>query len=260
MDELRKKLKTLMIRRLKGDVWPELPDKTFIDHYIDLNPEEKKLYRQIKNQQVDMLSEEINEKINFALPITVLSYGQSCCDTPALVDPEWVKPSTKMLELHELLSELVMVSKVVVFTKYARMCHILDEWLPWNSVSFTGELTHKERKRRQDDFLTNPETRVFIMDTAGAQAIDLHGKDVDGVWHQGAEYLVRYDSLWNPAMNSQVEDRIHRIGQKEKVTIVDFITRGTVEERVRKALVKKQSITQRIIEGQLTGEEWLDLM
>jgi len=260
MDELNTKLKTLMIRRLKENVWKELPDKTYQDHFIDLSKDEKKLYQQIKKQEMDMLSDEVNEKINLSLPVTLLTYGQSCTDTPALLDPNWTKPSTKMLECHEILSELTPVSKVVIFTKFARMCHILHEWLPWRSEVFTGELTHKERKVRQDRFLTNPDVRVFIMDTAGAQAIDLHGKMVDDVWHQGADYLIRYDSLWNPAMNAQVEDRIHRIGQTEQVTIIDLICRGTVEERVRKALRQKQYITQRIIEGKITRDQCQDLM
>jgi len=260
MDELHWKLKVLMIRRLKEDVWEQLPPKTYIEHRIDLSAEESKLYKEIKNQKAISFGEEMNDKINVALPMVVIMYGQSLLNTPALIDPTWTKPSTKMTELHGLLSELVMVSKVVVFTKSCRMCHILDKWLPWDSWTFTGELPIKERKRRQDDFLTNPETRVFIMDTAGARGIDLHGKDIDGVWHQGAEYLIRFDSLWNPAMNAQVDDRIHRIGQKERVTIIDFVTNGTVEEKIKKTLSTREGVNYQVVEGKIMGEEWQEIM
>jgi len=260
MESLKEKLKTVMIRRLKKDVWKELPDKAYLDHYIDLSAEEKKLYKQIKKQQLDMVSPEINEKINICLPIGLLSYGQMCVNTPTLIDRKWTKPSTKMKELYDLLEELTVISKVVVFTKFAKMCHILHQWLPWESVVFTGELTTKQRRKRQVDFLTKEEIRVFIMDTAGAQAIDLHGIEVDGVWHQGAEYLIRYDNLWNPAMNEQVEDRIHRVGQKEKVTIIDLIARGTIEEKIKSLLVAKKEVTKKVIDKDLTKKECMTLM
>ena len=55
-------------------------------------------------------------------------------------------------------------------------------------------------------------------------------------------------------------EAVHRVGQKEKVTIIDMIARGTIEEKIKKTLVAKKEITKRIIDKNLTQKECMTLM
>ena len=258
--DVEKKLKYIMIRRLKKDVRDDLPEKTYREHYVELTKDERSIYSKLKNQDMDLWSNELNDKFNDALPMSRIIYGQLAVDTPALLSDEWTRPSTKMEELYDMLTELVPISKVVVFSKYAKMCKILHHWLPWPSICYTGELTINQRRQAQERFLTDSGVPIFIMDTAGAEAIDLHGMEKDGVWHQGAEYLIRYDSLWNPDRNAQVEDRIHRVGQKERVTIIEMIAKNTVEEKIRARLMQKTAVIKQIITKTMTERECQTLM
>ena len=260
IDELRLKLKPMMIRRTKEEVLPDMPPKTYNTIWIDLSKKEKKLYKDLKNQCIELSTEELNEKVNENIDLVFGIFAQSFVDAPILLDPEMNFPSTKMKELADLLGDMTEHSKVVVFTKYARMCHILHEWLPWKSIMYTGEMDYKQKEKAKMDFLLEEDNRLFIMDTAGAESIDLHGTEVDGEWINGADYLIFFDSLWNPTMNEQIEDRIHRVGKDVPVNIIYLRTKGTIEEKIHKVNEERSELFYRVIDEKLTEEDIRNLL
>lgn len=263
IDDLKLKLEPIMLRRRKEEVLKDLPPKIYNTLWISLSLKEKKLYNDLKRQNISLSTKELSNKINNNQQIALIIYAQELVNAPVLIDPRLDFPSSKMRELLDLLEEIFSTdedAKVVIFSKYARMCHILNDWLPWSSVIYTGEKTAKEREKIRLDFLTNDDTKIFIMDEAGAVSIDLHGINIKGEWKNGADYLIFYDRLWNPNMNEQIEDRIHRLGKDRPVNIISFLTVGTIEERVNEVLKKKSELTYRVVDEKINEDDALKLL
>jgi SNF2 family DNA or RNA helicase len=68
-----------------------------------------------------------------------------------------------------------------------------------------------------------------------------------------ANYVVHFDSWWNPATMSQAEDRTHRIGQTKNVFIASLITQDTVEERIQRILEDKRALFKEVV-GEISDE------
>ena len=94
------------------------------------------------------------------------------------------------------------------------------------------------------DFQTRTEIFVFLLSTrAGGLGINLTSADT----------VIFYDSDWNPTIDSQAMDRAHRLGQTKQVTVYRLITRGTIEERIRKRALQKEEVQRVVISGGASG-------
>lgn len=77
----------------------------------------------------------------------------------------------------------------------------------------------------------------------------------------GADTVIHFDPWWNPAAEDQATDRVHRIGQKNTVTVIRMITRGSIEEQVVKLGERKRAMFDQMITAgeamptQLTPED-----
>ena len=82
----------------------------------------------------------------------------------------------------------------------------------------------------------------------------------------GADIVIHYDSWWNPAVENQATDRVHRIGQKNKVISYKLITQKTIEEKILELHNRKQGLVKDVVSGdedvisKLTWEEVLELL
>ena len=70
----------------------------------------------------------------------------------------------------------------------------------------------------------------------------------------GADVVIHLDIWWNPQVENQATDRAHRIGQTKKVTVIKFVTRGTIEERIIELQNKKRILSDNLIEGKDNSE------
>ena len=70
-----------------------------------------------------------------------------------------------------------------------------------------------------------------------------------GINLTSADTVIFYDSDWNPTIDSQAMDRAHRLGQTKQVTVYRMITRGTIEERIRKRALQKEEVQRVVISG-----------
>ena len=107
------------------------------------------------------------------------------------------------------------------------------------------------------DFQTNEETTAFVLSLkAGGVGLNL----------TAATHVIHYDRWWNPAVENQATDRAFRIGQTSDVTVHKLITTGTVEERIDRMLVTKQSLADEILSSdaakftEMTNDEVLNLI
>src|ERR1019366_7963869 len=110
-------------------------------------------------------------------------------------------------------------------------------------VSFHGGVPSDKRPALVERFRDDPTCRVFLSTDAGSTGLNL----------QHASTLVNLDLPWNPAILEQRIARIHRMGQTRPVRVINFVSKGTIEEGMLSVLAFKRSLSAGILDGG-TGE------
>jgi superfamily II DNA/RNA helicase len=131
---------------------------------------------------------------------------------------------------------------VVVFSQWETMVFEAAKVLDGLGVGYTvlhGGLPGKDRKEVLEKFKSDPGCRVFLSTDAGGTGLNL----------QVADTVVNLELPWNPAVLEQRIARVHRMGQSRPVRVINFVTRGTIEERVLRTLEAKQGLFSGIFEG-----------
>lgn len=234
------RIQPFFLRRKKDEVLKDLPPKIYQNRYVILSKEEKQIYEDIKKG-----AHELTE--NAQAMQTVLRCKQFC-NHPALIGIE-TKTHSKLDSFTEILDELVVKNgaKVLVFSQYAKMCRILiDEVLEKMKLKYlyiSGDTEKTRRATMQEEFNTDDKIDLMI----GTDAMST------GLNFASAGYVINYDDFWSPSIMEQREDRAHRIGQKFTVNVINFITKDTVEERIRDVLYNKAKVSSQVL-GDMTEE------
>ncbi len=147
-------------------------------------------------------------------------------------------------ELATLLDDLFTrpEEKAVVFSQWTRTHEIIIRRLQARGigyVSFHGGVPSEKRPALIERFRDDPACRVFLSTDAGSTGLNL----------QHASTLVNMDLPWNPAILEQRIGRIHRIGQKRPVQVVNFVSKGSIEEGMLSVLAFKRSLSAGILDG-----------
>ncbi|KAK1756976.1 putative DNA helicase ino80 [Echria macrotheca] len=156
----------------------------------------------------------------------------------------FVTDSGKLAKLDELLRELKEGGhRVLLYFQMTRMIDLMEEYLTYRNYKYCrldGSTKLEDRRDTVADFQTRPEIFIFLLSTrAGGLGINLTSADT----------VIFYDSDWNPTIDSQAMDRAHRLGQTKQVTVYRLITRGTIEERIRKRAMQKEEVQRVVITG-----------
>lgn len=160
----------------------------------------------------------------------------------------FVTDSGKLAKLDELLRELKNGGhRVLLYFQMTRMIDLMEEYLTYRNYKYCrldGSTKLEDRRDTVLDFQQRPEIFVFLLSTrAGGLGINLTAADT----------VIFYDSDWNPTIDSQAMDRAHRLGQTKQVTVYRLITRGTIEERIRKRALQKEEVQRVVISGGAGG-------
>jgi len=155
------------------------------------------------------------------------------------IDTSNFSSSTKVEAALKVVKDMLHTDKThkaIVFSQYTRMLDIV-EWRFVTSgirvVKLMGYMPLKERQSVLNRFRTDPNVPVILMSLkAGGEGLNL----------QEASHVMCLDPWWNPAVEAQAADRIHRIGQTKPATIYKFISRGTVEEKILRLQDKKRNV------------------
>jgi SNF2 family DNA or RNA helicase len=139
-------------------------------------------------------------------------------------------------------------SKVVVFTTYLGMLHLIQDSLKERGIEsrlYSGEMNAKEKETSKEEFQNSKEVRVLISSDAGGYGVDL----------PQANLLVNYDLPWSAGTAVQRNSRIRRASSKWKTVIIqDFLVFNSIEERQYEMLNQKNAVADAVIDGEGINE------
>ena len=257
-ERLRAMCAPFILRRLKGDVLKDLPDKLEEHRYARFGEEQRKLYdAQVAHMQRTLSEAEPGEKLKVLAELTKIR--EICCD-PSLVAENYRGGSAKREACLDLIKSAVDGDhRLLLFSQFTSMLALLEEDLGKEGIPYykiTGSTPKEERLRLVHAF-NGDSTPVFLISLkAGGTGLNLTGADV----------VIHYDPWWNLAAENQASDRAHRIGQTKKVTVYKLIAKGTVEEKIVKLQEAKQNLSDSVVQAggnplaALTQEELMDLL
>lgn len=240
LDELRDTMSKVMLRRTKGDVL-DLPPKVHVNEYVEMTPQQKKLYSEVVKQVRDNI-----DKIRlYPDPLSEMLRLRQVTGYPGILSTT-VTESAKMDRLEELVEEIASVNeKCIVFSQWSTMTNIVKEKLKrFNPAYITGEVKSEDRMDEIKRFQNDPECKVII-GTIGAMGT--------GLTLTAASTVIFLDEPWNRGIKDQAEDRAHRIGTRGTVRIVTLITKDSVDEGIYNLVQKKGKMADLLIDGKVDG-------
>jgi superfamily II DNA or RNA helicase len=240
LQDIRESLTGIMIRRTKNEVLRQLPERTDKNFFVPLTREQFVVhdeYREIvarlvaKWRRYRFLCDADQKRLMIALNLM-----RMVSDNTFLVDKKTIH-GPKIEELEIILRELVVDGgkKVVIFTQWLRMAELVEEKLKRNNIGYShlhGGVPSKGRRDLISRFREDPKCSVFLSTDAGGVGLNL----------QCSSVVINMDIPWNPAVLEQRIGRVHRMGQKKPVRVINFVTAGSIEERILELLKFKKSV------------------
>ena len=241
MQRVRAQIAPFVLRRTKQDVAKELLPKVCNELVCPLTDLQITEYRRLVHQAKDTFGRELtfkNAGSNFNLLSLLTRLRQCCCDPGLLpsVTAHW-RQSGKITVLIDKLQEIILNShKVVIFSQFvqllSRVQAALDDSFEGCPVyRLTGQT--KDRKVPVEAFQKTTGSAIMLISLrAGGTGITLNT----------ADYVFLLDPWWNPAVEEQAIDRVHRMGQRGTVFVYHMITPGTLEMRIQKLKMEKRTL------------------
>ncbi|MCK4748296.1 MAG: DEAD/DEAH box helicase, partial [Bacteroidales bacterium] len=227
-------LSQMMLRRRKKEVLLELPERMdkmllvpMTEKQLELHDEFRSVVAKLvhKWKRLGFLPEKERQRL-----MINLNMMRMVCDSSFILDQE-TRHDTKIDELMSILQEIISEGdeKVVVFSQWERMTRIVATELDNRAIGYEylhGGIPGVKREALFTGFNTDPAKRVFLSTDAGGTGLNL----------QSASCMVNLDIPWNPAVLEQRIGRIHRMGQKRKVSVINMVSVGTIEHRMTEVL------------------------
>ncbi len=240
---LSAKLRPILLRRLKREVAPELPERVEERRDCEMSSGQRKLYlaelKRARNEMAAMAAAGGLSKHKIQILAALTRLRQICCH-PALAGGAANVPSGKFDALFELLEPLLAEGhKVLVFSQFVRALELVKAELKKRRVThfeLTGSTTNRPRVVKA--FEQCEEACVFLISLrAGGTGLNL----------TAANYVVLLDPWWNPAVEAQAIDRTHRIGQDRTVIAYRLLMQGTIEERIWELQQRKAALVSDVL-------------
>jgi superfamily II DNA or RNA helicase len=248
LTRLRAQLAPFILRRTKKEVATELPPKLEMDLICPLTDVQRAEYARICSEGLERLGDDVGAAMrekSFGFLALLTRLRQTCCDPDML---PWLKApltdSGKINLLVEKLTEIVGSGhKVVIFSQFVmpldRVREALAKHFPdLPRFELTG-MTLDRLKPVQSFQNASGAAAMLVSLKAAGTGITLHA----------ADYVFLLDPWWNPAVEAQAVDRVHRIGQTNTVFVYRMVTAGTIEERIQALKASKKDLFDKLIGG-----------
>ena len=247
LDTIGKTLAPILIRRQKKQVLDQLPERLDKHLFVAMTPEQMNHHDDnrevvariaLKWQRMKFLSEADQRRLMIALQNMRMS-----CDSTYLLDQK-TDFGVKADELVNVLGDMFEQpdTKVVIFSQWLRMHELIVRRLKpkkWDHVVFHGGIPGTQRPKLVDRFNEDDRCRAFLATDAGGVGLNL----------QHASVVINMDLPWNPAVLEQRIGRVHRLGQRQPVRVVNFVSKGTIEEGMLDVLKFKKSLFSGALDG-----------
>ena len=236
-EELHEKLTTqLMIRRKKADVLKELPDKMYV--YVPMELDNRKEYQQAEWNFVDFVRQQKGAEAaeragNAAHLAEIEGLKQLAVQGKLNACIDWIRDFIESGE------------KLVVMAVHKFVIDALMNAFPDIAVKVDGSVTSEHRQANVDSFQNDPKVRLFIGNIKAAGV---------GLTLTAASNVVFMELPWTPGDLQQAEDRCHRIGQKNAVTIYYMLAEKTIEEKIAKLIDSKRKVLDAVLDGKQTEQ------
>lgn len=237
LSELQERLDNIMLRRRKEDVL-DLPEKTYVDEYVDMTPKQKLIYEEV-TAAIKMNIDQISIAPN---PLAELIRMRQATGYPGILSSS-INESAKLDRMEELVEDARQNDRqIVIFSNWTQITNAVYERL--NSKYLFVEQLTGETKDVDRDWIVQRfqigEIKILI-GSIGAMGT--------GLTLTAGTVEIFVDEPWNRALKEQAEDRCHRIGQNSNVTIHTIMCKNTIDERIHELVYRKGELSDAIVDG-----------
>lgn len=236
IDQLKDQLAAIMIRRKKKEVL-DLPDKVYVNEYVELTEEQKKLYNQVITKVIEdpEIANQISLECQLAIKLRLRQVSGGIGPFSS------IKINPKLDRMEQLVEEAVYSgTKVIVFSNWLESTDkVVKRLQKYNPVIITGDVKDTDRQESIHRFQNDDSVKVICctVDAAGV-----------GITLTAATTVIFMDEPWSSAVKEQAIDRCHRIGTTSSITIYTLMSYGTYDEKVHDIVMGKKEMSDSIVD------------
>lgn len=250
LSEIKNLIQPYILRRTKEQVLKDLPELTEQIYYCDMDPEQEKLYEKEKSKARNFLLKTDGSSPDKISIINTLMKLRQLSNHPKMIDHESEIDSGKYIAVTNYLESLVRgKQKTIIFSSFVTNLSFYTNWCKENKIDFceiTGETPASKREQQVNLFQEKEEPLLFFISLkAGGVGLNI----------TKASYVLFLDPWWNPFAEKQGVGRAHRIGQLNKVNVIRFISKNTVEEKIIKLQENKKLLSDSLLEESYINDE-----
>lgn len=248
LNELQERLDDVMLRRLKKDVL-DLPEKTYIEEFVEMSAHQWTIYNEVTKE----VKENIDQIKCANNPLAELIRMRQATGYTGILSST-VQESAKLDRMVEIIEDSISNGKqVVVFSNWTQITdEVRNRLNGFRYGVITGQTKDEERQQIVNKFQAG-EYKV-VVGTIGAMGT--------GITLTAGTVEIFLDEPWNRANKEQAEDRCHRAGTKENVTIYTLLCKGTIDERIHELVYEKGAMADALVDGKtnMSKPELLDFL
>ena len=242
LEELQEQLDTVMLRRLKSDVL-DLPEKIRVSEYVEMTAKQAQIYKEV-SMEVQSNIDQIKQATN---PLSELIRLRQATGYTGILSSK-IQESAKLDRMEELVEDAIENGKqVVIFSNWTQITTEVEKRLnkkyPLEVSLITGDTKDEDRQRQVNKFQDG--LSKIIVGTIGAMGT--------GLTLTAGTVEIFMDEPWNMANKEQAEDRCHRVGTTENITIYTLLCKNTIDERVHELVEKKGRMSNAIVDGAIVN-------
>lgn len=262
IDELMREMRPWYVRHLKREaccdhhpngVMSWLADKLYDTMWIELSPQQRKMYDQMRKHMVAWVGDHEDEPLTAGVVVAQLTrLSQMALATPYLDDDSRVRlklPSSKLDAVLERVKEDPN-KKFVIYSSSKKICYLAQDFFKEKgieSVVLSGDTPDTQRRGMVERFATS-NVQLFI------GVIEAAAEGIDGLQH-ASDTAIFLDRSWRTIKNKQAEDRLHRDGQLNAVEIIDIVARNTIDLGRNQQLLTKWNWIKAILGDKFDNTE-----
>ncbi|WP_348822692.1 DEAD/DEAH box helicase [Flavobacterium aestuarii] len=248
--ELKNLITPFILRRTKEQVLKDLPELSEQIFYCEMEPDQEKLYEEEKSKARNFLLKTEGPSKDKISIINTLMRLRQLSNHPKMIDSKSEMDSGKYIAVTRYLETLVQSNqKTIVFSSFVSNLNFYKNWCKENKIDFcelTGETALADREYQVSRFQNQEKPLLFFISLkAGGVGLNI----------TKASYVIFLDPWWNPFSEKQGIGRAHRIGQMNKVNVVRFIAKNTVEEKIIRLQESKKLLSDSLLDENFIGDE-----